>query len=545
MNKHILYVIFFSAVLTFSSKAQIGNEDIYCAPTGTMYTHPGATMAIFSSLINDAVGGVNHNGGGVVYLYNHTTGTKEVKDGPSAPAFTGNYNSGGAYVRFYDLVTDNTSTTATPSGTLINIDGGSGAINLRQEARVTNQHTFANGVIWTPRSQWKHAYIHYESSSLYSGYTLNNTTATGASRKFVDGYVARTAGTNFDFPVSDGIYSRFCGLRNPQTGRIYKAAYFAKNAKAGTSGISGSSASSGPMNGGITKVNATEFWDIDGTGSSQFMLSALNTVAGYSDWNTVTNFTGSPASQIVITAWDPWENLNIDVSPSNLNVDGLFTTNASPTSPDNGNSYGSGNPFSAYTWAISPIKIPLPLNLVSFIGKEQGCAAALSWTTTDEVNTKHFEIEQVIAGTAFSKIGIVAAQTNGNGRTYSFSATQPDGVAYYRLKMIDIDGQYTYSPIVPVSINCLAKDNYLSLYPNPVNYAEIVTLSFKTNYRGKGFVRITNALGQQLHQETLAINSGANIVKIPTNKFSSGIYFVSLVDADANVIGAVQKLIKN
>lgn len=44
MKKHILYVLLFSAVLTFSSKAQVGNEDIYCAPAGNMYTHPGAQI---------------------------------------------------------------------------------------------------------------------------------------------------------------------------------------------------------------------------------------------------------------------------------------------------------------------------------------------------------------------------------------------------------------------------------------------------------------------------------------------------------------------
>jgi hypothetical protein len=355
--KKIFITLFAASAFASGANAQIGGEDTYVKPDGNWVTHPGAEQAIFGNLINDARGtagtaaaaqtGVNHAGGGKTYFYNHTNGAKAIKDGPLAPAPTSNYNAAGAAVRFYDLFTDNTDAVANvPSGTVVNTNGGSGAVNVEQEVSITSLHTFVNGKVWTPRTAWRHAFVHYDANgAAYTGAGAPN----AASILQIDGYASKTGASAFTFPIGDGIYLRNSALSTPASGQ-YKSAYFAKNAPDnGTTGISGNAATTdgaANCNGNIRKVNRTEFWDIDGTAQSQFSLYALNSVAGYSNWGGAINFSTYTAADVVITGFDKWENLQITGTPTAFANDGAFTTTVA-TTPD--------PLYSAYTWAVAKV----------------------------------------------------------------------------------------------------------------------------------------------------------------------------------------------
>lgn len=480
-------------------------DDTYVAPSGTLYTHPGAQMAIFANLINDAQGGVNHSGGGTVYLYSRT-GAKEVKDGPLASTPTNNYNAGGSYVRFYDFVTDNTAS-ASASGTVINTASGNGAVNIRQEARITNAHTFANGMLWTPRDQWKHAFVHYESAGTYSGQS---------DVKHIDGYAAKSGSASFDYPIGDGTRLRVSGLVTPADG-VYKSAYFQKNAQVGTTGISGNTASTGPLNGGITKVNMTEFWDIDGTAASNFKLTALNSVAGYSDWGTGDNFSGSDPSFITITGFDPWENLGIATSPSALTDDGAFVTTV-PTTPDAN--------YSAYTWASTAPE--LPAEMVSFTAQRQGENVLLKWTTASERGISHFDVEHSINGRTFTKVGNITGAHNATHEiNYTFEHQTPaKGMNFYRLKMVEQAGGYEYSVIR--SIKYLSKDNQLSaVWPNPTREDLNIRFSSVVN-NATAFVQ--DLTGRVIQQKNFG---GTDLLQLELTG-ETGIYFVKIVIEDAD-----------
>lgn len=110
----------------------------------------------------------------------------------------------------------------------------------------------------------------------------------------------------------------------------------------------------------------------------------------------------------------------------------------------------------------------LPLHLVSFTGNPSGRQQIqLDWQTVNEVNTASFDIEHAPDGAHFTKVGAVTATNNNSGMSdYSYSDTHPRiGENYYRLRMVDIDSGYTYSPIVEVSLT--GGQSGLSLYPNP------------------------------------------------------------------------------
>ena len=96
-------------------------------------------------------------------------------------------------------------------------------------------------------------------------------------------------------------------------------------------------------------------------------------------------------------------------------------------------------------------------------------------------------------------------------------ASAPGGKIYYRLRMKDLDGSFTLSPIVVVESAGL--QNRISVYPNPVkdrlfvdgiNYEPLTTRLFDQN----GRVR--------------AVTDGNSLDMTP---YAAGIYFLKTTDA--------------
>lgn len=111
----------------------------------------------------------------------------------------------------------------------------------------------------------------------------------------------------------------------------------------------------------------------------------------------------------------------------------------------------------------------LPVELISFTAEVENVDAVLTWVTIDEVNNEGFYVEKSYDGGDFQQIGFV----EGNGTTsirqdYEFVDYNFSQIAYYRLKQVDFDGGYEYSPIVILQEEALGDEIEFSLFPNPV-----------------------------------------------------------------------------
>lgn len=93
----------------------------------------------------------------------------------------------------------------------------------------------------------------------------------------------------------------------------------------------------------------------------------------------------------------------------------------------------------------------LPTELTTFGAVAESGGVRLNWKTSFEENVSRFEIQHSTNGADFSNIGSVTATNNLSGSEYSFLHNTPSaGRGYYRLKMIDIDGQFEYSNVVSI-----------------------------------------------------------------------------------------------
>ncbi|MCL5027858.1 MAG: T9SS type A sorting domain-containing protein [Bacteroidetes bacterium] len=211
--------------------------------------------------------------------------------------------------------------------------------------------------------------------------------------------------------------------------------------------------------------------------------------------------------------WDFSGDLVTEVNISNINV----------TSPSNHINLLGNN--------------PLPVELVEFIGNSIGSDVELKWKTATEINNFGFDVErsvqadQSFAGNkkskpeSWTKIGFVMGSGNSNSvKEYSFKDQNPEGgnKFNYRLKQIDINGNYKYSSIATVEV--LPKEfSLLQNYPNPFNPTTFIRYELPRSE----FVslKIYDVLGKEVK---ILINENQNAgryeVMLNAGNLASGIY---------------------
>jgi hypothetical protein len=167
----------------------------------------------------------------------------------------------------------------------------------------------------------------------------------------------------------------------------------------------------------------------------------------------------------------------------------------------------------------------LPLTLLDFTGTATGKENILKWTTTREINTKLFEIEWSINGQKFDKMASQPAAGNSTrNEQYSFRHRQPvNGNNYYRLKMIDIDGRFTYSAVV--KINNTITSPVVSLLSNPVSALLEMNVQAVTN-ETIGF-NIHGADGKMVAVKYVTLVKGSNRISWELHQLAAGAYFIS------------------
>ncbi|SEJ37986.1 Por secretion system C-terminal sorting domain-containing protein [Dyadobacter sp. SG02] len=109
----------------------------------------------------------------------------------------------------------------------------------------------------------------------------------------------------------------------------------------------------------------------------------------------------------------------------------------------------------------------MPVTLVAFDARDEGGTVNLAWSTAEEVNSDHFEIQHSVDGRRWKAIGSVeSGHKSVTTLHYTFAHITPsDGNNYYRLKMVDYDGSFAFSAIRSV----LTDMGISLLFPNPVS----------------------------------------------------------------------------
>jgi hypothetical protein len=174
--------------------------------------------------------------------------------------------------------------------------------------------------------------------------------------------------------------------------------------------------------------------------------------------------------------------------------------------------------FTYFTYSMMA-NIVLPTQLTDFEGIINNKTIFLSWQIALESNISHFEVEESSDGNRFEKLGTIPYN---NKEDYvfqhPFSGTTGN---YYRLKMLDRDGNFSYSKIIFLLHK---QQNTLRCYPNPTS--SIVHFSTNENQP----YTLYNTLGQML------LKGDALPETLDLQRFDQGVYEIKVGEAHLKIV---------
>ncbi len=188
-------------------------------------------------------------------------------------------------------------------------------------------------------------------------------------------------------------------------------------------------------------------------------------------------------------------------------------------------------------YEAAPNNGPLPLNLIAFEAeKYETQDAFLTWTTANEENTSHFQIQRSFDKKTWREAGNVgAAGYSIDVRNYTFmdykvyngrDARLP---VYYRLNMIDLDGRQKYSPIESVVFgNSTVASNQFYVYPNPASDGIQVEWD-AANVDKVTSLEFYDITGKLIYVEKVAENSVREYVDFANTSIHSGVYLLRIM----------------
>lgn len=360
------------------------------------------------------------------------------------------------------------------------VTNNSAGITLNANLSVSGAHTFTSGLITTSATP---NYLIYESGSSYSG---NN------DSRHVNGWVKKIGNSNFTFPVGDVTYERTASISNLSASAEINCRYYTS-----TTNINN-------LTSPVVKVKANEYWQIDKVsgGTAQIGLNwdhskvAMDNVLLANI--VVAHYTGG--------SW--------------TDAGGTASGNVTTTGSIASNSISSFSPFT-----LGYKSFPIPLKLLSFTVERRSGTSYLKWTTENEENVSHFDVQRSYEGTLYSTIGNVTASNTSGTQYYYFNDNSPlQGIAYYRIRSVDMDGKFSYSKIAVVSEFDMQSSGLAVL--NPVHTA--ITILNKTGREGSYNYQVFTSGGQLICRGnvTMGINGGA-LLPLPAS-VAAGQYILEL-----------------
>jgi hypothetical protein len=184
-----------------------------------------------------------------------------------------------------------------------------------------------------------------------------------------------------------------------------------------------------------------------------------------------------------------------------------------------------------YSGTIYSVATPLPIKLSTFDGKSSNTFNTLNWQSESEINAARYEVQKSRDNNAWTTFETVKATGKANNSTaYRTLDAAAFANTYYRLKMVDNDGSFSYSKVIMVKNERTEK---IAIYPNPVDNELIINTLENVNT-----IQIFDVKGTKIMDQ----NIGNGVISF--ENMPSGLYFVSLINENGAVVFN-QKIVKN
>jgi hypothetical protein len=169
----------------------------------------------------------------------------------------------------------------------------------------------------------------------------------------------------------------------------------------------------------------------------------------------------------------------------------------------------------------------LPLFWLSANAVFENGQVNISWKTTHEQHTSHFEVERSIDGASYNNIGQISSANSAGEHQYAFAdkGVQPGYTYYYRIRQVDMDGRFNYSSTLKVDIGG-ERRAALRISNNPVRSDMIVSISLPRAQNAS--LVVLNQAGATVLERKENLPAGETIMSIRTSSLPTGIYYLVL-----------------
>ncbi len=175
--------------------------------------------------------------------------------------------------------------------------------------------------------------------------------------------------------------------------------------------------------------------------------------------------------------------------------------------------------YAAMIWQCTGL---IPVTIVNFTAAKNNDKVNLIWQATQEVNFRNYIVQRSTNGIDFNDLETV----NGDNR-YNYDFTDFNlphtAMVYYRLKVVDMDGKFSYTKIIPIKLD--NKIGQALIYPNP-NYGQYLQVRLSESLAANSQIVITDVTGKSV-LKTTAPQGNVNVT-LNVKALAAGRYFIKI-----------------
>jgi len=375
---------------------------------------------------------------------------------------------------------------------ILNNSGAGVTLNSPLTINANASLTFTDGILTT------------DATNLLT-FSAGATVSAASNASHVNGPVEKTGTTAFVFPVGDGTNYKPVGLSAPSmpvASNTFRVTYF------------DSTPMGSPDMMTLMQISGSEYWDIERTAGTSSVSVTLNWAGN--DMAEVADIAELRVAHFIGGQWVSVGGVTMDMDPM---AGGMIAS-------------GLVSSFSPFTLGSTMAMNALPIELLSFTATPKSKTVQLNWRTATELNNAWFQIERSANGRDFAEIGKLAgAGTSQVPLDYAFTDALPlNGWNYYRLRQLDTDGGFSFSPVQAVLMGKAGASVRLQVFPNPTNNE----LNLKTTdlIQPGDRLEIYDYTGRQVQHFSAfdAISAPVDVSQLP-----AGTYLVRLRTAEGTV----------
>lgn len=168
----------------------------------------------------------------------------------------------------------------------------------------------------------------------------------------------------------------------------------------------------------------------------------------------------------------------------------------------------------------------LPVKLLYFTAIADGNKVRLNWEVSNEQETLKYELQKSLNGTSFSYLTAVNSRQMQQSAYTDFDYAPAMGWNYYRLKIIDKSGSFTYSPVRPVKFEKGLEQ--VKIFPVPA--VTVLNIQLPTSYVNQATLQVIAVDGKFV----ASLKPAVNMVVLNVQPLAAGTYFLLITKAGGN-----------